>query len=303
MSVRCMLCNEELGMVTGSHLRCRHGTTADEYRKRFPDAPTFVHSEETKRLIREAGMGNTYSLGHTHSEETKQLMREAHIGKVHSEETKKLQSDANVGNTYALGYTHSVRAKELIRKALMGIERSEETRKLLSETSMGNANALGCTRSEETRKLMSEANLGKVLSEETRKLLSERHRENWKDPDYARRMMGAQHQKPNGSELQLQSILDKHFPGEWEYVGDGKDSKDWFGGRNPDFIHANGRKQVIELFGIYWHDPILFPNRMSEEELVAHYKKYSIDCLVVWEYDIFDEDVVVRAVRGLESVE
>ena len=122
--------------------------------------------------------------------------------------------------------------------------------------------------------------------------MSIRIKESWKDPEVARRRLVRL--SPNDSELQLQNVLDKHFPKEWKYVGNGQM---WVDGRNPDFTNVNGKKQVIELFGIYWHDPILFPKRPTEEELVAHYGRFGFDCIVIWEYDIYDELNITNLVR------
>ena len=128
--------------------------------------------------------------------------------------------------------------------------------------------------------------------------MSESHKANWKDPEYAKMMSEAQHREPNEPGLQLQSVLDKYFPGVWKFVGDGSF---WIGGKNPDFMNVSSKKQVIEIFGYYWHDPSflpsLFPNRLREE-LIAHYKRYGFDCLVLWEYDVYNEEEVVERIRG-----
>jgi len=188
---------------------------------------------------------------------------------------------------------------------------SEEVRRRVSGSMLGNRNALGgpgsegYTHTEEAKRAISEAvresKLGNqyalghtcVHTEETRKRMSETMKEHWKDPEFAKMVSELQHRRPNGSELRLQTVLDKRFPGEWRYVGDGQF---WIEGRNPDFMNVDSRKQVIEVFGVYWHDPTLFPDRLSEEELVAHYRSYGFDCLVFWEYDVFDEDEVAKRV-------
>ena len=111
-------------------------------------------------------------------------------------------------------------------------------------------------------------------------------------------MAEAQGRKPNGRELQLQSVLDRHFLNEWKFVGDGQFN---LGGRNPDFMNVNSKKQVIEVFGYYWHDPVLFPNRPTEEELIAHYKSFGFDCIVFWEYDVYNEEEVVTRVKKMSE--
>ena len=193
-----------------------------------------------------------------------------------SEETRQRLSESLRGNTCALGF-----------------RQTEEARRRMSESKKGREV------SEETRQRMSVSLRGRVMSEETKRRRSESQAELWRDPEYARMMLMAQNRKPNGPELQLQSVLDKHFPGEWKFVGDGSF---WIEGKNPDFINVNERKCVIEIFGYYWHDPTFFPNRLSEEELIAHYKRYGFDCLVFWEYDVCNEEEVVGRLNEHKSM-
>ena len=76
---------------------------------------------------------------------------------------------------------------------------------------------------------------------------------------------------PNGVETTLIELLEKNnLP--FKYIGNGEV---WLGNRNPDFISANGKKQVIELLGTYWHPLFDGANRLE------HYKQYGFDCLIV----------------------
>lgn len=287
--VRCLKCGRLFRAVTNSHLRSVHGMTTYEYLAMFPGTEltseeakremgvtkvgnqNFTgreHTEEAKQAMGEAKLGNQYSLGHVHTEEAKQLMREAamgnqnFLGHVHTEETKQAMRGAKLGNQYGRGNTfkHTEEAKQLIRGSMMG-----------------NQNALGTVRTGEVCKQMSDS-----------------HKELWRGPEYAEYMAEAQHRKPTEPELQLRSVLDKHFPNEWKYVGNNQ-----FGveGKYPDFINVNSKKQVIEVFGMCWHDPFLFPNRLTEEELIAHYENHGFGCLVFWEFDVYNEEEVVQRVR------
>jgi len=211
--------------------------------------------------------------------------------RVVSERTRQQASESLLGRPGTFqGRMHSEATKEQIRESLTGGTYSEVSKQRISKSHEGNMCALGHIVSEKSRRAISEG-------------VSYSMKRTWKDPEYVQhwsegmsRAMSRVSRGPNDSELQLQSILDKHFPSEWKYVGNGQAR---FGNRNPDFINVNGRKQVIEMFGLYWHDPDLFPNRPTEGELVAHYKKFGIDCVVIWEYDIFDEDEIVRKVKEL----
>jgi len=44
---------------------------------------------------------------------------------------------------------------------------------------------------------------------------------------------------------------------------------------------------------------MLFPDRPTEEELTTHYKTYGFDCLVIWEYDVWNE---VLALKELNKI-
>lgn len=64
------------------------------------------------------------------------------------------------------------------------------------------------------------------------------------------------------------------------YNGNGKQNI-IIGGKIPDYVRMDGKKQVIEVFGTYWH------NEEEEEERIEHYRKYGYDCLVIWEWDCY----------------
>jgi len=291
--IKCQLCNRSLRAL-GSHL-ATHGIDILEYCRMFPHAPTisvatsrcisesltgYEHGEEFGRKISESLIGNTRALGYHHTDDARRRISESLTGHEVSFETRQAIGEAN------LGHVHTEEAKRAMSIAHTGIRLSEETKQKLSEANKGRTynNFPGSK--------------GHVVSEEARQKIargvSETMKEMWKDPEFASRVARGCNRKPNQSELRLQSILDKHFPNEWKYVGDNQ-----FGieGRYPDFVNVNGKKQVIELFSPYWHDPVLFPGRMSEEELIAHYKKYGFDCLVIWEYDAWNEALVLKAIN------
>ena len=293
MTTRCMICGEEFKWIHTSHTMARHGITADEYYERFPSAPRV--SEETSRKL---------------SATSKGLVR--------SDKFRQDIAERMTGNTYTLGYKPSEATLQLLSESITtGLaartpeEKQEQYRKH-NESLKGNKFAQGHTMSEKSRRDMAETlrrlyQEGVTHTPETRRKISERLKELWSDPEFSGRVfeglsraMSKFSQGPNQSELQLQSILDKHFPGEWKYVGNGQVR---IGGRNPDFVNVNSRKQVIEMFGIYWHDPDLFPNRPTEEELIAHYRKYGINCLVLWEWDAWDEVEATKKVEELNKEE
>lgn len=93
-------------------------------------------------------------------------------------------------------------------------------------------------------------------------------------------------------ELIFETICKKHdLP--FKYTGDGSF---WIGKNpsvNPDFIECNGKKIAIEVFGDYWHSPLL--NHRIGEDRTLHYrktilKKYGWKLVALWELDLKRED-------------
>ena len=333
--VKCMLCSQEFDAITASHLRSAHNTTTSDYRELFSDVEFRVPSEETNRLISESEKGKVVS------EEVKQRLREINTGKVASEETRRSMSMAAarhwqdpeirermlVGLRKTMGSSeYSKYMSETMKACFADKVMSEETKRKLGDATSKALTVYYATHevSDGTRQLISEGvsramtkevrqaireamignqnALGTVCSEETKQAIRDTLRKLWEDPkfvaSFSEVMSKVRYRKPNERELQLLSVLDKHFPGEWKYVGD---NQFWLGKYNPDFMNVNSKKLLIEVFGYHWHDPAFFPNRPSEEELIAYYKKYGFDCLVFWEYDVYNEEEVVARVRELNE--
>jgi hypothetical protein len=171
---------------------------------------------------------------------------------------------------------------------------------------------------EEIRRKISIANKGRHLSEEAKAKLSLRQKENWKDPEYRNhhiekqkakwtperrtmraksvkelwqnpeyvaKQMQANNVKPNTAELHLGEILNKNFPNQWKYVGDGQLI---IGGKCPDFANINGQKRVIELFGAYWHP--IFDIAQKKQ----HYGGYGFELAIIWEDELDNERRLVN---------
>jgi len=136
------------------------------------------------------------------------------------------------------------------------------------------------------REHMKAAHKGQPHSEEQDANQRIMMKELWQDPEYIKKVF-AKYQ-PNKAELKLQEILNRHFPGRWKYVGDGQVN---LGGRFPDFINVNGKKEVIELFGERWH-PIFHIAQKKE-----HYKQYGFRVAIVWEDELEDEERLVKGFR------
>jgi very-short-patch-repair endonuclease len=101
------------------------------------------------------------------------------------------------------------------------------------------------------------------------------------------RKQGKFSHSPNKKEKQLIKLFtENNLP--FKYTGEGDV---WLGNRNPDFINTNGKKQVIELLGTYWHPLFDGANRTE------HYKQYGYSCLPIWEDELVDSKKVLSKVK------
>jgi G:T-mismatch repair DNA endonuclease (very short patch repair protein) len=134
-------------------------------------------------------------------------------------------------------------------------------------------------------------------SKETKTKISERRKQQWQNPDYVSKLIKAMAVKPNGLELQLIKLLERHFP-QFKYNGDFSQGI-MLGGLIPDFVNVDGKKQVIEVFGDYWHSPEIIGNDWRRGELgkLMIYNSVGWDCLIIWEHELnemTEEEIVSR---------
>jgi len=122
------------------------------------------HTEEAKRKMSVAQMGNQNGLGHRHTEEAKRKMSEAAKGRILSEETKRKISASLVGNQRSLGHKY---------------KHTEESKQKISEAMKGKKNHLGHKHSEESKRKMSGSLKGRVLTEEHKRKISAGQRAYW----------------------------------------------------------------------------------------------------------------------------
>lgn len=106
---------------------------------------------------------------------------------------------------------------------------------------------------------------------------------------------------PTKEEAKLASLLHKHnLP--FKYAGDikiaiGKGSRH---SKYPDFINEE-KRQVIELFGSYWHSPLLNPNTPASRtygETIKHYKQNGYNCLILWDTELNKEGKVLEKIKA-----
>lgn len=107
----------------------------------------------------------------------------------------------------------------------------------------------------------------------------------WKDPNFVHKMMVSQRRKPTLPERKLAQILNKYFPNQWKYTGNGSLCIE---GYCPDFTNCDGRKDLIEVFGDYWHSPERLGDdwRRSELGRIMAYNSLGYRCLVIWQHEL-----------------
>ena len=239
-------------------------------------------SEETKRKISQSNTGKVFTSLH------RRHLSEARIGKPspdkglpkpssrykRSDETKRRMSE---GRKRMLK-EHPELLINLSRK-LTGRYFSPETRQKMSEK-----RKQYFLEHPEALVEMSIRNKGRSTKSKTR---SKTYKQLWSNPEYIRKMISAQNRKPNKAELALEQILDELFPNQFAYNGDFRLGIT-LDRQIPDFVNVNGKKQVIELFGHYWHQS---PGRGATTK-IKRYGKLGWKCLIVWDSELKNTDAL-----------
>ena len=137
---------------------------------------------------------------------------------------------------------------------------------------------------------------GKTFSKEHRQKMSEAFKRLWQQPDYIKMELASLRVRPTKPELQLKVILDKHFP-QFKYNGDFSLGIT-LSGLIPDFVNVNGKKEVIEVFGEYWHSKDDIRWNYTELGRIMAYNSIGYRCLIIWDSELKDEQVVIDKIRG-----
>jgi len=236
-------------------------------------------------------LGNTYAKGKTssmkgkkHTSEAIEKNRLAHLGNPAWNKGLRYQPKDN-GHRFRKGC-------QTWNKGIKGMHLSPST-----EWQKGRKP----NHSKETLMKISIAKTGKDRGEKFKKKMAIIHNEQWKNPEYAKRIRKAQGAKPNRDELYLDAILQLNFPNEWKYVGDGEI---WIDGKNPDFINCNGTKIVIGYNGFkgktkegqaFGHTP------EKDQAKTVHYAKYGFKTLNICPIGLKDEKELAEKIREFNA--
>ena len=174
----------------------------------------------------------------------------------------------------------SEETKARLRVANLGKHHTEETRARMGLKGKSHP-MYGRRHTEEAKAKVSRANLGSHLSEETKARMSRSLVIRWQNSEFKERavkaILLASFRCPNKAEIYIGRVLENLYPGEWKYVGDGQLV---IAGKNPDFVNVNGKKQIIELFGDYWHKGDI------PEERISLFSQFGYKTLIIWEREL-----------------
>lgn len=274
------------------------------------------HSNETKRKISEtrknrisSGKITFKSRGKTY-EEMYGLEKAKQLKEQHSERFKQRRKNMIPWNKGKRGlqvaWNKGLTKEDLrVQKYILSGKNSPHFGKSLSEEhkrkiSLGGR---GVKRSIETREKMSAWQRGVPKSEIVKQKISQtlkrqrltmtneakqKQRETWNKnrERNIRNVLKATQKRPNGLETKMIGIVSElKIP--FEYVGDGSLI---IGGLCPDFVNKTAKKELIEVFGSYWHEP------REEKIRGAIFRKYGYRTLVVWDYEFNNKKKLLRKI-------
>ena len=142
-------------------------------------------------------------------------------------------------------------------------------------------------------------------TKEQKKKISETLIKNWKDPDFAQKMVKSWNPKPNKPEKLVYNLLQNILPNEYALNVKGHIIID---GKIPDFININGQKKLIELNGCFFHYcPICFPDSgvdglKKANKRIKLFKKYGYETLIIWEHELEDIKAVTNKILEFHNL-
>jgi len=272
--------------VGGWHVLKVHGMPSSEYVEEFPGSP--LMSEEYKKRMLVATV---------HSEQARKktgtILKEQ--WKSMDEGRKKIIVEARAEGERKATRKHS----ESMRKYWAG--KNEEERKEHYIKSFGSEEA-GIKRGEVSKRAWASytpeqklARLNGSVQSQQGRLNRRKHWENLTDEeknDWVKTHLRSR-PCPSDPEVYVTSYLNKYHRGDWIYNGNKKEGVK-FGGKTPDFLNVNSKKELIEVLGNYWHSEKR-TGRTPEQEmdyLRKHYDKFGFKCHFIWGDDCDTEESI-----------
>jgi len=129
---------------------------------------------------------------------------------------------------------------------------------------------------------------------EYKKMMKEQVKKRWQDPDFRKKIEKAIAKRPTKPE----KIFDRITSQEVRYVGNRAYWKTLPNGshKNPDF-KVTGQNKVIEIYGDYWH------RNDDPQELIDLYNQVGLQCLIIWENEVYNkkEEVIERVNKFISA--
>jgi len=120
-----------------------------------------------------------------------------------------------------------------------------------------------------------------------------RMKENWQSPKFRKIILKKTKKRPT----RLEMLFDEITPKQVRYVGNGAWWRRFRNGhsKNPDF-KITGQNKIIELYGDYWH------RNDNPQKLIDLYKQVGLECLVIWEHEVYNnQEEVLQKVNEFIS--
>lgn len=265
--VKCQICGLHFTEINHRHLS-PHGVTLEEYRRKFPGAPTIDKDflEERGKLIGDARRDIPLS------EEARENIRQGALRKFEDP-------------------TFRRQFQEMMKRRASTEEfRANQSQKMTEKWEDPEHRRIVVSAIKEAKNSPHYCQDQRVYTDEDRKELSERMKQRWAtDPKFQRRQ--GLSKKPYWTEELFTELLDKNFPGVWRFVGDYKFFVD---GKCPDYVDNITGKFLIELFGNRHH--------VYDEKLRGdHFKKHGYEVLFVWCRDLLRLEGFNEAMYSLEK--
>lgn len=152
------------------------------------------------------------------------------------------------------------------------------------------------------RKNHSDGQKKRFADPKEREKVSSTMKKHFEDPDFVKDFMANRNIKPNKLEQFVDNVLQKHFPDEWKFNGDGSCGV-VLNGLIPDFINVNGEKKVIEVFGEAFHNPekafMEVTWKRQEFGRKAVFAQLGFNCVVLWGEEIkkYGEEYIISMIN------
>ena len=260
----------------------------------FSNNAAYMQTPEFKEAQRQGHL-RYYAL-HPMTEETKAKIKQSNKGKVkspewclHISESKKGKPSNEKGKPKPS--SSYKRSKETRRKMSEGRKRMlAEHPEVVENLRLKLSAEGGRVVLQATKDKISKARCRYFINHpEASKEHSERMKAMWTKKSYVEAVIRAINLRPNKQEIALGKIIDDVCPCQFKYNGDyslGVILNRYI----PDFVNINGKKQVIEFFGSYWHRI----DGRGEQETIDKYRQLGWHCLVVWDTELAN----VRTLKG-----